>query len=99
MDHEARNRGKQLTENGVAGFVLKYRLAREKDSTYTVEGTALADIQRAIRLVRSRAAEWGVKPDRIGVMGFSAGGEIAALAASRFDNGNDSAADPIDRQS
>jgi hypothetical protein len=43
----------------VAGFVLKYRLARGKDSTYTVEGTALSDTQRAIRLVRSRAAEWG----------------------------------------
>src|SRR5262249_9841954 len=72
MDHEGYNIARFLQERGVAGFVLKYRLAREKDSTYTIEGTALSDTQRAIRLVRSRAAEWGVNPDRIGVMGFSA---------------------------
>lgn len=99
MDHEGYNEGKWLSEHGVAAFVLKYRLAREKDATYTVQGTALSDIQRAVRLVRSRAAEWGVKPDRIGVMGFSAGGEIAALAASHPAKGNDSSSDPIERQS
>jgi len=99
MDHEGYNVASWLADHGIAGFVLKYRLAREKDSTYTVEGNALADIQRAIRTVRARAAEWHVDPDRIGVMGFSAGGEVAALAATRFDAGNDSAADPIDRQS
>jgi endo-1,4-beta-xylanase len=58
----------------------------------------LQDAQRAIRLIRSRAAEWGVDPNRIGVMGFSAGGELAALAATRYDAGNAAAADPIDRQ-
>jgi acetyl esterase/lipase len=98
VDHEGYNVAKWLSEHGVAGFVLKYRLAREKDSTYTIEGTSLADTQRAIRLVRSRAAEWGIDPNRLGVMGFSAGGELAALAATRFDNGESSAADPIDRQ-
>jgi acetyl esterase/lipase len=73
-----------LSSHGVAGIVLKYRLAREKDSTYKVEVEALADTQRAIRLTRSHAADWGINPDRVGVMGFSAGGELAALAATRF---------------
>jgi acetyl esterase/lipase len=99
MDHEGYNVAKWLSDRGVASFVLKYRLAREKGSTYTIEGDALRDIQRAIRLVRSRAAEWGINPDRIGVMGFSAGGQLAALAAIRYDAGIDGAADPIDRQS
>lgn len=72
VDHEGSNVAKWLSEHGVAAFVLKYRLAREDGSTYTVEGDALADIGRAIRLVRSRAAEWGIDPERVGVMGFSA---------------------------
>lgn len=88
MDHEGYNVARWLSEHGVAAFVLKYRLAREKDSTYTVEGTSLQDTQRAITLVRSRAAEWHVNPARVGVMGFSAGGELAALAATRFTEGN-----------
>ena len=67
-------------------------------STYTIEGTSLADTQRAIRLVRSRAAEWGIDPDRVGVMGFSAGGELAALAATRYDTTGEPA-DAIDRLS
>jgi acetyl esterase/lipase len=96
-DHEGFNMAAWLSNHGVAGIVLKYRLAREKDSTYKVEVEALADTQRAIRLTRSHAAEWGIKPDRVGVMGFSAGGELAALASTRYDNGNPSAADPIDR--
>jgi acetyl esterase/lipase len=99
VDHEGLNEGQWLSEHGVAAFVLKYRLAREKGSTYTIEGDSLADMQRAIRLVRSRAAEWSIDPNRVGVMGFSAGGELAALAATRFDMGNDAAPDPIDRQS
>jgi len=99
VDHEGYNVAKWLSEHGVAGFVLKYRLAREKGSIYTVEGTSLDDTQRAIRLVRSRAAEWGIRPERIGVMGFSAGGELAALAAIRFEEGKPGAADPVDRES
>ena len=67
-------------QRGIAAFVLKYRLARAKDSHYTVEGNALPDAARAVRLVRSRAKEWGVNPARIGFMGFSAGGEVAAGA-------------------
>jgi acetyl esterase/lipase len=62
MDHEGYNVAKWLSAHGVAGFVLKFRLAREKGSTYTIEGSALADIQRAVRVVRANASEWGVKP-------------------------------------
>jgi endo-1,4-beta-xylanase len=98
-DHEGHTPARWLSEHGVAGFVLKYRLAREKGSTYKIEGEALADMQRAIRLIRSRTAQWNIDPERIGVMGFSAGGEIAALAATRFDAGTPTATDPIDRLS
>ena len=86
-------------QHGIAAFVLKYRLARAKDSHYTVEGDALPDAARAVRTVRSRAKEWGVDPARIGFMGFSAGGEVAALIETRFDAGNDSSPDPIERVS
>jgi endo-1,4-beta-xylanase len=99
MDHEGYRVGQWLSDHGVAGFVVKYRLAREPGSTYTIEGNALPDVQRAIRLVRSRAAEWGVDPKRIGVIGFSAGGQLAALASTRYDNGDSSAVDPVDRES
>ena len=98
-DHEGHNVAQWLAAHGVAGFVLKYRLAREQGSSYTVEGHALADTQRALRLVRHRAAGWGVNPERIGVMGFSAGGELAALAAVRYDAGIAAAPDPVDRES
>jgi acetyl esterase/lipase len=99
IDHEGYNPAKWLAEKGIAAFVLKYRLARDTNSTYTIDKDALADIQRAIRLVRSRAKEWNIDTARIGVMGFSAGGEVAALAAMRFDHGNENANDEIDRQS
>ena len=99
VDHEGHNVAKWLQEHGIAGFVLKYRLAREKGSTYTVEGTSLADTQRAIKLVKSKSAEWSVDPARIGVIGFSAGGELAALAATHVDEGTSTAADPVDRLS
>jgi acetyl esterase/lipase len=88
-----------LNQNGIAAFVLKYRLARAPDSHYTVERDALADAARAVRTVRARANEWGVDPNRIGFMGFSAGGEVAALMETRFTPGNDSSSDPIERAS
>jgi endo-1,4-beta-xylanase len=98
IDHEGYSVAQWLSEHGVAAFVLKYRLAKATNSPYTVDGDELADMQRAIRLVRSRAGEWGIDPTRVGVMGFSAGGEVAFLAAMHFDNGNPAASDPIDRQ-
>jgi len=88
-----------LNKNGIAAFVLKYRLARAPGSRYTVPGDALADASRAMRMVRSRATEWSIDPNRIGFIGFSAGGELAALMETRFDAGSNSASDPIDRVS
>ena len=99
MDHEGYSVAKWLSDHGTAGFVLKYRLAREKGSTYSIEGHALPDVKRAIRLVRNRASEWGLDPRSIGVMGFSAGGELAALASTRFDAGTPGATDPVERES
>lgn len=88
-----------LNARGIAAFVLKYRLARAPGSHYTVDRDALADASRAMRTVRCRAKEWGVDPTNIGFMGFSAGGEVAALMETRFDAGNAGAADPIERAS
>ena len=99
MDHEGYNIAAWLNQHGVTAFILKYRLAGEPGSTYTVEGTELSDTQRAIRLIRSRSVEFSIDPNRLGVIGFSAGGELAALAGTRFDPGSPNAVDPIDRES
>jgi endo-1,4-beta-xylanase len=99
LGHEGYALAEWFRDRGIAAFVLKYRLAREKGSKYTVEGHAMADTRRAIRLVRSRAGEWHIKPNRIGVLGFSAGGELAAYAAMKSDAGKKEADDPIERQS
>ena len=88
-----------LNGMGVNVFILKYRLAQTPNYKYTVEGEALQDTQRAIRIVRERAREWNVNPSRVGLLGFSAGGALAALADIRFDRGKAGAADAIDRQS
>src|SRR5438105_5273429 len=66
-----------LNANGIAAFVLKYRLAKAPGSAYTLPEHVYADAARAVRLVRSRAAEWRIDPARIGFGGFSAGGEVA----------------------
>lgn len=97
MDHEGYNLAKVLQSHGTAAFVLKYRLARETNSTYTIQGHALADTQRALRLIRSRATEWNVDPQRLGAIGFSAGGELVWLASDRFDHGKSASEDPIER--
>jgi acetyl esterase/lipase len=79
---------------GIAAFVLRYRLGPQYH--HPIE---LGDAQRAIRTVRARATEWHIAPDRIGMMGFSAGGHLASSASTHFDNGNANASDPIDRVS
>ncbi|GBD34930.1 Acetylxylan esterase [bacterium HR36] len=83
-----------LNEHGVTAFVLRYRVAPRYRHP-----APLQDVQRAIRLVRSRAAQWNIDPKRIGVWGFSAGGHLAASAAVHFDAGNPQSSDPIDRLS
>jgi endo-1,4-beta-xylanase len=99
IDHEGYNVAEWLRDHGIAAFVLKYRLAREEGSTCTIEGDALHDIQRAIRVVRANANAMGIDTARIGVMGFSAGGELAARAAMSWDDGDPAASDRIDRLS
>ena len=79
---------------GVHAFVERYRLRPYGSAT-----DALADTQRSIRMVRAHAKEWGVDPKRVGIMGFSAGGEQAAWATLRFDAGDPQASDPVERQS
>jgi len=92
MNHEGRQVANWLNSLGVTAFVLKYRLGPRYH--HPIE---LGDAQRAIRLVRTRAQEYGVLADRVGIMGFSAGGHLASTAATHFDKGNASAPDPIDR--
>ncbi len=99
LGHEGYALAEWFKARGIAAFVLKYRLAREKGSTYTIQDHAMADARRAIRFIRSRAAEWHVKTDRLGILGFSAGGELAAFAAMKNDPGQKDAADPIEQHS
>ena len=98
ITHEGYNVGEWLAAHGIAAFVLKHRLAREEGSTYKIEVESFADAQRAMRLIRSRAQEWNIDPSRLGALGFSAGGELVAQIAARFDSGAADAADPIERQ-
>ncbi len=99
LGHEGYALAEWFRDRGIAAFVLKYRLAREKGSTYTIQDHAMADARRAIRTVRSRAAEWHIQTDRLGILGFSAGGELAAFAAMKSDPGQQDASDAIERQS
>lgn len=95
-DHEGHNIAERLADSGITTFVLKYRLARDKNSTYTVEGHSVKDMLRAVRFVRKHASEWKINPQKIGIMGFSAGGQIAALTDISADNGNPQAKDPVE---
>jgi acetyl esterase/lipase len=91
-NHEGRQEANWFNALGVTAFVLKYRLGPKYHHPVELE-----DAQRAMRLVRSRAAEFGYAPDRIGILGFSAGGHLSSTLATHFDGGNPSAPDPIDR--
>jgi acetyl esterase/lipase len=90
--HEGKPVAQWLNSLGITSFVLKYRLGPKYH--YPVE---LQDAQRAIRLVRSESAKWKLDPDRIGIIGFSAGGHLASMTATLFDAGHPQASDPIDR--
>jgi acetyl esterase/lipase len=94
LNHEGRQVANWLNAMGISAFVLKYRLGPRYH--HPIE---LGDAQRAIRLVRTHATEYGVKPDRIGMMGFSAGGHLTSTAETHFDSGNPNAPDPTDRAS
>jgi acetyl esterase/lipase len=86
INHEGYDVAKIMADHGIAAFVLKYRLARAPGSTYQVHVEGLMDTQRAIRIVRSDAEKWGIDPNRVGLIGFSAGGELALMAATEFNN-------------
>jgi acetyl esterase/lipase len=92
MDHEGKDVARWLTDRGMAAFVLRYRHGPRYRHPIP-----LGDLLRAIRTVRARAGELGLA--RVGVWGFSAGGHLASMGATLFDDGNPGAADPIERQS
>ena len=92
MGHEGEDIGNWLSGEGIAAFILRYRLPPKY-----LHPAPLQDAQRAIRTVRARANEWGIDPARIAIMGFSAGGHLAATAGTHFDNGDSNADDPIER--
>jgi len=83
-----------LNDLGVSAFILRYRL-----QPYSSAVDALADTERAVRVIRAHAAEWGVDRAKLGIMGFSAGGEQAARLALNFDAGDPASADPVERES
>jgi len=90
---------RMLNRLGITVFVLKYRLAREQGSTYTIEGDAAADARRAVSWVRAHAADYGVDPHRLGLMGFSAGGELVSAVADNPPPAGVAPRDAIDRTS
>jgi acetyl esterase/lipase len=94
MNHEGRQVANYLNSLGIAAFVLRYRLGPRYH--HPIE---LGDVQRAIRTLRSHAADWRLDPSRIGIMGFSAGGHLAMTAATHFDAGAVTAAEAVDRVS
>lgn len=91
MDHEGYDMAAWLASQGVAGIVLKYRLP------YGHDQIPLEDAQRAIRIVRQKAAEWGINPSKIGIAGSSAGGHLASTAGTKFDSGKPDATDPVEK--
>lgn len=92
---EGREVGDWFAAHGIVAFVLRYRLC---SAGYRFPAP-LQDAQRAIRWVRAHAADYGVSPHRVGMIGFSAGGHLTAMAETLFDKGNPKASDPVDQVS
>jgi acetyl esterase/lipase len=92
--HEGGVIGEWLAKNGIAAFVLRYRLAPKYH--YPVQ---LVDGQRAIRFVRSHAEQWKLDPARVGILGFSAGGHLASSTATHYTDGDPDSRDPVERVS
>ena len=97
VGEEGEKPAKFFNKLGITAFVLRYRLFREKDSGLTFETAAVADTNRAVRTVRSHAGDWRIDPKRIGLIGFSAGGENLSAAAFGPGLGDPNAPDLIDR--
>ncbi|MFO0907969.1 MAG: alpha/beta hydrolase [Isosphaeraceae bacterium] len=94
LGHEGKDVAEWLNKLGLTAVVLTYRLGPRYHHP-----AMLHDAQRAIRLVRARAGEWGLDPKRVAILGFSAGGHLASTAGTHFDAGKPDASDPVDRQS
>ncbi|MDR1130097.1 MAG: alpha/beta hydrolase, partial [Prevotellaceae bacterium] len=84
INHEGYDVAKRFNENGIAAFVLKYRLPDSRISTKP-HLSPVQDLQMAIDIVRSRAGEWKIDPNKVGVIGFSAGGHLASTGGTHFD--------------
>jgi acetyl esterase/lipase len=84
MNHEGYDIAKRFNENGISAFVLKYRLPDSKISTKP-HLSPIQDLQKAIDIVRSRAVEWKIDPNKVGIIGFSAGGHLASTGGTHFD--------------
>jgi acetyl esterase/lipase len=97
-DHEGKQVAEFFNGLGVHAFVLKYRIVT-KDRPGPLGKAPLLDAQRAIRYVRTKAADHGIDPQKIGICGFSAGGHLASTAATHFDDGDNATSDPTDRVS
>lgn len=95
MEKEGVEVAQWMNQRGMAAFVLRYRCGGGKNQ----QPAPLNDAQRALRLVRSRADQWKLDPERVGILGFSAGGHLASSAATKFDSGDSSSDDPLDRPS
>jgi acetyl esterase/lipase len=93
-DHEGKQVAEWLNSFGVTAFVLQYRLGPRYHHP-----APLQDAQRALRLVRSKAREFGIDPKRVGILGFSAGGHLTSTAGTHFDAGRASDPDPIEHES
>ena len=92
VDKEGSEIAEWLNDAGISALVLKYRTPNNREG-------ALQDLQRSLSLTRAKAPEWGIDPERVGVMGFSAGGNVAAKASTRFDQREYPAVDAIDQES
>ena len=99
LDHEGKQVADWLTARGVAAFVLRYRIAVRDKRPGPLHPAPMLDVQRAIRMVRAKASEYGYQPNRVGVWGFSAGGHLASTAATHFDAGKSDGSDPIEQVS
>ncbi|MCB1123699.1 MAG: alpha/beta hydrolase, partial [Verrucomicrobiae bacterium] len=96
IDKEGHDVARWLNEQGIAGIVVKYRVVHP-ESDFFVYNACVPDCLRAIRMVRQNAEAWRLDPDKIGAMGFSAGGYLTAAAGTLFDEGDESADDPVER--
>jgi acetyl esterase/lipase len=94
IGHEGKDIAAWLNDLGIAAFVTKYRLGKRYPHP-----APLTDAQRAVRIVRARAGEFGIDPARVGIIGFSAGGHLASTVGTHFDAGQSDSADPIERAS